>query len=705
MSLLPRCFFLGALSLSLGCGGAQPAATGPEGQQPGTADVPGANDSAALIAGDLTPVAAPDTLVAVGRLKNPRHVVQVVSNWAKYPIDVEKMIDREERGLSQIVKLDAPIEFALALDPSAPQEPVPFVVFSVGLNSLEDAVAFARDRGDSVDEIRSGVYAIRDCIVASAVGPAPARLVCGDSNRDLDALSDYATRGLPNEALGSGDFYLDVRAEPFRKLYGNQLRRGRTVLVPMALNELQMGEPRFDRALADAIHALADEVLALVDDIDRVTLEGGLDTSKQVATSTLNVKFRSKRSWVASTSATFAKRATVAPDIFWSLPKDVGMASYSVGADPKHYAGILSTGIELLDGAMSNKQVPPRVRTQLLELVKKLFVSDAVSAYASGAAPASGASFEKMSTAARDREMVRSGIGWHVIGVQEPPKRWKNLLDQMSKTYQSRDLRRYMGTLGAPTKDFPKLRKRGAGLGAGSTQWELVIPGKAFEPGWTPPGEKKVRGKALSMFLILMPDGDRTWIGFSADQKLLKKKMAAVKKAAPAAQKLSGRAGLGGLKTTKAIGGGFFTLDSFTNGASPTMMALRDELGVDASKALAQLPNRGQTPMLHFTRVQDGAGPTISVSRTVRGPSMSTTPGKVVVDGVTRVAGEKVFVLKFLQGRDPDWVGRPFFARYDAEASWLSDLEPAFGEEEFFFERSDELGSTRLRAAEGRGRR
>lgn len=74
------------------------------------------------------------------------------------------------------------------------------------------------------------------------------------------------------------------------------------------------------------------------------------------------------------------------------------------------------------------------------------------------------------------------------------------------------------------------------------------------------------------------------------------------------------------------------------------------------------------------------------LARTVRGPSMSATPGKVVVDGVAEVYGQRVFVLKFLQGRDPDWVGRPFFARYDPEATWLDDLSPAFGQKRFFFE-------------------
>jgi L-lysine 2,3-aminomutase len=74
------------------------------------------------------------------------------------------------------------------------------------------------------------------------------------------------------------------------------------------------------------------------------------------------------------------------------------------------------------------------------------------------------------------------------------------------------------------------------------------------------------------------------------------------------------------------------------------------------------------------------------LARTVRGPSMSATPGKVAVRGVATIAGEQVFVLDFLQGRDPSWVGRPFFARYDPQAAWLDELKPALGAESFFFE-------------------
>jgi KamA family protein len=72
--------------------------------------------------------------------------------------------------------------------------------------------------------------------------------------------------------------------------------------------------------------------------------------------------------------------------------------------------------------------------------------------------------------------------------------------------------------------------------------------------------------------------------------------------------------------------------------------------------------------------------------RTVRGPSMSATPGKVLIDGVAEIKGEKVFALKFIQGRNYEWVNRVFFARYDENASWLDQLVPAFGEPHFFFD-------------------
>jgi KamA family protein len=77
--------------------------------------------------------------------------------------------------------------------------------------------------------------------------------------------------------------------------------------------------------------------------------------------------------------------------------------------------------------------------------------------------------------------------------------------------------------------------------------------------------------------------------------------------------------------------------------------------------------------------------------RTVRGPSMSATPGKVCVDGVVDIAGEKAFAMHMIQARDPSLVGRPFFAKFDPAAIWLSDLEPAFASRFPFEADPDEL--------------
>lgn len=63
------------------------------------------------------------------------------------------------------------------------------------------------------------------------------------------------------------------------------------------------------------------------------------------------------------------------------------------------------------------------------------------------------------------------------------------------------------------------------------------------------------------------------------------------------------------------------------------------------------------------------------LARTVRGPSMSATPGKVAVQGVTEIDGQRYFVLTYLQARDPKLTMKPFLAPYSEDAIWLNDLE------------------------------
>ena len=94
-----------------------------------------------------------------------------------------------------------------------------------------------------------------------------------------------------------------------------------------------------------------------------------------------------------------------------------------------------------------------------------------------------------------------------------------------------------------------------------------------------------------------------------------------------------------------------------------------------------------ELPLARAYRIYQGAIRQVSgLARTARGPSMSAYPGKVEIQGIAEMDGEKVFVLRFIQARDPAWVQRPFFAKYDPEATWLDQLQPAFGKQKFFYE-------------------
>ena len=137
---------------------------------------------------------------------------------------------------------------------------------------------------------------------------------------------------------------------------------------------------------------------------------------------------------------------------------------------------------------------------------------------------------------------------------------------------------------------------------------------------------------------------------------------------------------------------------------SPVMRHINDKASVWKEMWTAQV-NLGCVPYYMFVARDTGAQDYFAVTlerahaifrgayqevsglaRTVRGPSMSANPGKVQILGMNEIHGEKVFTLRFIQARNPNWVGRPFFAKFNKQAIWLDDLVPAFGREHFFFE-------------------
>lgn len=91
-------------------------------------------------------------------------------------------------------------------------------------------------------------------------------------------------------------------------------------------------------------------------------------------------------------------------------------------------------------------------------------------------------------------------------------------------------------------------------------------------------------------------------------------------------------------------------------------------------------------PLARAWEIYRGAYKQVSgLGRTVRGPSMSAMPGKVHILGITELDCGKVFMLQYIQCRDPELARLPFFAKFDPKAVWFDQLRPATARDARFF--------------------
>lgn len=77
-----------------------------------------------------------------------------------------------------------------------------------------------------------------------------------------------------------------------------------------------------------------------------------------------------------------------------------------------------------------------------------------------------------------------------------------------------------------------------------------------------------------------------------------------------------------------------------------------------------------------------------SISRPSRYITMTSSAGKTSLLGVTEVKGEKLFVLKFNESRNMEWMDQVYLAKYDEKQTVIERLEP-YGSGKYFYE--DEL--------------
>ncbi len=77
-----------------------------------------------------------------------------------------------------------------------------------------------------------------------------------------------------------------------------------------------------------------------------------------------------------------------------------------------------------------------------------------------------------------------------------------------------------------------------------------------------------------------------------------------------------------------------------------------------------------------------------SINRPSRYITMTSSAGKISILGTSEINGEKVFALKFNEGRNMDWMDRVYFARYDDKENTIEKLKPYENDKHFY---EDEL--------------
>ncbi len=86
-----------------------------------------------------------------------------------------------------------------------------------------------------------------------------------------------------------------------------------------------------------------------------------------------------------------------------------------------------------------------------------------------------------------------------------------------------------------------------------------------------------------------------------------------------------------------------------------------------------------------------------SMNRPSRYITMTSSAGKTSLLGTAVINGEKVFVLKFNEARNMEWMDTTYFARYDEKENTIEKLVP-YGSDKYFYE--DELAEIENRLAE-----
>ncbi|MBI5531519.1 MAG: hypothetical protein HY898_02310 [Deltaproteobacteria bacterium] len=617
----PSLALIGAVVLPIACGGTPPP-------PPRTAPPVAPTATTPVIAtappiADMTPAAEPQDTFAIVRWRSPSRTFTAIREMFGQAVPVDDLVHEVLSANAALLAQEAPVDAVFTLDPKGVLDSPPWVGLSIGVRSLDEAKQ-AFDKKRPVVEVRPGIYKVdagshsgMSCLLGPSVGAAPARIVCSDREEQATALLPYMTRSLPTVAMPDTDLHGELRMAPIQARYGKQLPIYLAGLSSFASHYVGTGDRKLDAAISDAMNGVSTDAVSLVNDLDGLVINANLAPASKSADADVTLKLKGRSSWFAQRLFEKAGEAGPAPAIFWRAPADADMAVYGRGMDPKGYAGFRQSGGDLLVGLLSTVDFPAGERKAVRNLWDQLFVSAPVMVSSQGhvdAPPAAGG--DKIEEI---RAMVISTMGWQLYGFEESSKRASDWLNDLAALYNRPAVKDWIvKKTGVDRKLLPsaKVTPFGKGLDRGTKALEIAV---TIPPEFAAMGRPGAKGAApakpaapISYWIVVMPDGPRTWVAASADKAALEKHLAMVKSGSPDSGTIASKAGLDIFKNGRTVSGGYLSLASLASSASGGLGALfegrrRSSRSTERLKAaLAKIPNRGETPIILEATAQSG---------------------------------------------------------------------------------------------------
>jgi hypothetical protein len=351
----------------------------------------------------------------------------------------------------------------------------------------------------------------------------------------------------------------------------------------------------------------------LLTDLDGLSFNVSMNPQSRAVDGDFSIKLKSRSSWTAQRLFEKAGEAGPAPAIFWRAPADSDAAFFTRAYDPQAYTAIRQSGGDLLEGLMSSVTFPTAERKAARGLWDQLFAAAPMMLTTQGHIDPPAA--KSTDPVEQIRAMAISSLGWQMYGIEESPKRVLDFLNDLAALYNKPAVRNWIiKESGLDKRLLPTAKVGPFGKDKAARALEITLTVPADMMGAVQGGGAKPKAPApFSFWIVVQPDGARTWVAASADKAAIEKHLAMAKTGGAESGTIASRPGLDVFKNGRTVGGGFLTAAGASSIASGGLLSMieRQRYGRGMSEqvtaAVARMPNRGQTPIIIETIAQSGS--------------------------------------------------------------------------------------------------